>query len=341
MIAVNTRFRQRRVTGVERFAGEVLSRLDQDVRQIGPRRTIGQVSGHLWEQFVLPGLLRPGEVLFSPANSGPWVVRCQGLAIFDASPFDHPEWFQPAFAAWSRLSWRILSRRVSLVITPSEFSRDRLQACLGLENGRIRVIPGGVGAPFRPVPDSSIKASREKYGLPDPYMLFVGTHEPRKNLKRLFEAWELVLAEDSSCSLVITGTAGHVFRGKGYRNVPDCTLMLGFVPDADLPALYAGARAAILPSLYEGFGFPALEAMACGTPLIASNRTSLPEVVGEAALLVDPLSAADISRAILTMLADRNFRERLVSKGFERVAEFSWEKTAAGVQAALGMVGGK
>jgi len=140
-IAVNGRFLTRRITGVERYAFEISSRLT-DARFITPTRPLGQTAGHAWEQLILPVRLRRDEILFSPANAGPWTVRAQAVTLHDASVFDHPAWFRPVFALWTRLSWKILAQQARMIFTVSEFSRERLQ----FPNGSVPSLPLGHGS---------------------------------------------------------------------------------------------------------------------------------------------------------------------------------------------------
>ena len=334
-IAINARFQHRRVTGVGRYAQEISKRMEPKPRMIAPKKTIGQISGHLWEQFVLPLRLQKDEILWSPANTSAWVIRNQAVTIHDASVFDHPEWFHPAFAAWTRLSWKILSNRVKAIITVSEFSKERLMHHLKISDQKIHVIPNGVGKPFEPQSNKTIHETKRKYDLTKPYFLFVGTHEPRKNLGMLIKAF--IQLKLSAYDLVIAGDKGVVFAdiNPGYGSDAANIKFLGYVSDIDLPALYSGAQAVIVPSLYEGFGLTTLEAMACGTPVIASNTTSFTEVTGDAALLVDPNKITEIKNAILKLIEDRNFANALRESGLRQAAQFSWDKSARKIQALL------
>jgi len=334
-IAINARFQHRRVTGVGRYAQETSKRMEPKPRMIASQRITGQISGHLWEQFVLPFLLQKDEILWSPANTSAWMIRNQAVTIHDASVFDHPEWFHPAFAAWTRLSWKVLANRVKAIITVSEFSKERLIYHLKISDQKIHVIPNGVGKPFEPQSKKTIHEIKTKYGLTKPYFLFVGTHEPRKNLEILIEAFmELNL---SACDLVIAGDRGKVFAdtNPSYSTDTASIKFLGYVSDTDLPALYSGAQAVIVPSLYEGFGLTTLEAMACGTPVIASNTTSFPEVTGDAALLVDPNKITEIKNAILKLIEDPNLANVLRESGLRQAAQFSWDNSACRIQSLL------
>jgi len=325
-IAINGRYIHRQITGVERYATEIAARLGEGVRTIMPRRPLGQVSGHLWEQVILPLHIQPDEVLWSPANAGPWGIHAQVVTLHDASVFDHPEWFRPAFAAWTRLSWRILAKRVYAVITVSEFSRQRLVHHLHLAPQKVHVILNGVGKPFERQPQKVVERVRARYGLGQPYFLFVGTPQPRKNLSTLFRAWELFQSSSDKHTLVIVGTPGRVFAK--VKEDMARVRSLGYLPDDDLAALYAGAIAMVMPSLYEGFELTVLEAMACGTPVIASNTPSFTEVAGEAALLVNPTCAEEIAQAMRNLVEDHGLADKLRALGLERAAQFTWDKSA-------------
>ncbi len=334
-IVVNGRCFTRRITGVERYAHEISKRIQPKPRLIVPGQALNQVSGHLWEQFLLPTKVRGDEVLWSPANSGPWMIRRQVVTIHDASVFDHPEWFRLSFAAWTRLSWKILGMVTKAIVTDSSFSRERLQSHLGVPKDKIKVISNGVAKPFEQQTSKQIGAIRTKYDLNQPYLLFVGTHEPRKNLQTLLTSWQIAQDTLREHSLVVAGDAGRVFTNKGFNKTPKRTRLLGYIPDPDLPALYAGANMVIVPSIYEGFGLTALEAMACGTPVIASNTASFPEVTGEAALLVNPNNPKEIVNAMYKIAEDRSFANSLRARGLQRAAQFSWDESTRQVESLL------
>ncbi len=327
-IAVNARCFSRQFTGVERCAHEISKRI-QPIRIIQPRYPHGQVIGNLWEQFILPAQIQENEILWSPANAGPWLVRNQVVTIHDASVFDHPEWFKPSFAAWTRLSWKILAKRVKAVITVSNFSRDRLKIYLRIPTERIHAIYNGVGKPFEPQPAAAIDQVKTKYKIDKPYILFVGTREPRKNLSTLVQAWEGL--HSSTHMLFIAGAQGKVFA-----SITNEIKNSGYIQEQDLPALYAGATAFVMPSFYEGFGLTTLEAMACGTPVIASNRAAFPEILGQAALLVNPSDPADISNALHKIMNDKRLANQLRERGLEQAAKFSWDETAQKTRLLLG-----
>jgi glycosyltransferase involved in cell wall biosynthesis len=333
-IAVNGRCFSRRITGVERYAHEISKRMEPNPRIIAPGNMLGQISGHLWEQFILPAQLHNDRLLWSPANTGPWAINSQAVTIHDASVFDHPEWFSPSFASWTRLSWKILAKQAKAIITVSSFSRERLKYRLKISDEKIHIIPNGVGKPFELQPQKTIEVVKEKYGLTRPYFLFVGTVEPRKNLPNLFRAWEQ--AEINNHILVIAGTKGIVFAEANGPHVKSDTIKwLGYVPEPDLPALYAGATTVIVPSFYEGFGLTALEAMACSTPVVASNTTAFPETTGNAALLVDPRNSNELSDAMKNIMENKKLANTLRERGLQQAAQFTWEESACRTQSLL------
>jgi glycosyltransferase involved in cell wall biosynthesis len=327
-IAINGRFQHRRISGVERYAHEISKRLQTPKRFVSPKKPLGQFSGHLWEQFILPTLIKKDEILWSPANTSAWNVSKQVLTIHDASVFDHPEWFRPAFAAWTRLSWKMLARKSKAIITVSDFSKQRLQHHLNIPNEKIRVAYNGVGKPFEPQSINNIEKVKEKYGIKRPYFLFVGTMEPRKNLGALLEAWQLLGL--GTHELIITGAEGKVFAR--VNNPANHAIR---VSDEDLPSMYSGATAFVNPSHYEGFGLTLLEAMACGTPVIASNTTVFPEFFGDTALLVNPHKPKDIANAMQKIVEDKTLSTKLRELGLQKAAQFSWENSAKKTQSIL------
>jgi glycosyltransferase involved in cell wall biosynthesis len=221
----------------------------------------------------------------------------------------------------------LIARRARLVITVSEFSKGEIVELLGADPARVEVVPNGVSERF--TPDADSEAARARYGLRRPYVLAVGTASARKNLVALDHA-KRALAE-RGVDLVVAGSGRGYLRGAAPAG-------LGYVPEALLPGLYAGALALAMPSLHEGFGRPCLEAMASGTPVVAARRGALPETCGDAALLVEP----DCFAEALTALADDEpERERLARAGRERAAEFTWERAAERTDAMLGALLGR
>lgn len=223
---------------------------------------------------------------------------------------------------------RVSLRRAALVITSSQSTRADLQAAYGVPAQRLRVIPLAAGSEFRPQPAATVAAVAQRYGLPGRYVLYVGSNKPHKNLPALVQAFARVR---SDAVLVIAGR-----WDRRYPEARDAARALGLgarvrwlpdVGDAELPALMSGALGFVFPSRYEGFGLPPLEAMQCGTAVIAAATSSLPEVVGDAGLLVPP-SAGALAEGLQRLLDDDALREQLAAAGLRRAARFSWAETA-------------
>jgi len=278
---------------VERVAREMVARLPRERYRVAKPPPL--MPGQLWEQVVLP--LTKAELIYSPANLAPVVSRRNVVVIHDVAALRHPEWYSKPYVAYHRAVLPTIAKRARLVITVSEFSRREIQEVLGVD---AHVIPNGVDERFKPGPKKD-------------YALVVGTKIARKNLAALSET-----AAALGMELVAAGSARRYMKGE-TTSIRE----LGYVPDEELPALYAGARVLLMPSLYEGFGLPCLEAMASGTPVVAANRGALPETCGDAALVVEPEDFAQAAHAAVTTEA-----ERLIQAGLERAARFTWERTA-------------
>ena len=324
-IVVNGRFLSRRITGVERYGDEILSHIGSRCRLEKTR--LQGFAGHAWEQFILPSKLTSHSILWSPANTGPLFVRNQALTIHDLSPLEHPEWFKNSFSVYYRLFLPVLARRVGVIFAPSEYVQQKVIKRFNAR--RVIVTPNGVDT-SRFQPD----ARQETFTFPKHYILFVGSLQPRKNLQALLHAWQTIKDEFEQLWLVVAGDAGTVFNNIKL-DADERVRFLGYAPDTDLPGLYARATLFVLPSLDEGFGLPALEAMACGTPIIVSNGGALPETVGDAGLIFDLNTSDDLVHAIRQVLCDQNLRSCLQEKGLTRVKNFSWQRTAELVWNAL------
>lgn len=318
-VVVNGRFLARRVTGVERHGREILryigdaSRLESTSRQ-GWR-------GHAWEQFLLPGKVKQNSILWSPANTGPLLVRNQALTIHDLSPLEHPEWFHKNFATWYRLFLPILAKRVQKVFTPSEYVKQKVMRRWGIKN--VTVTPNGVDhSLFHP------GAKQSHANLPPCYILFVGTLEPRKNLNLLLNAWNNIKDQFKDTWLLIVGISGSVFNEIHVPQQRERVRFLGYVDDVTLAGLYANAMLFVLPSQDEGFGLPALEAMASGAPVIVSDGGALPELVGEAGITFCLSNPNELTTLLSECLINPNLGGELTERGLERARSYSWQKTA-------------
>lgn len=337
MICFNARFRFNTITGVERYAHEVGDRLAQHLSPVGPSGPRNGIKGHAWEQFVLPG--RVGKrLLWSPCNTGPLAVCRQVVTIHDMSALDHPEWMSRKFAAWYGFLLPRLARRCRLVLTDSLFSRARIVERCGVPPEKVVAIPLAASAHFQPASDAAVaELCRELEVTPGRYLLSVSSIEPRKNLVRLLKAWQLALPRlPDDAWLVLSGKLGEsrVFADAGLSQMPAQVKVTGYMPYEKLPALYSGAAFFVYVSLYEGFGLPLLEAMACGTPVISSDRASLPEVVGTAGHIVDPMDAEAVADALVAAF-DPAHRAALARGAQAHAQQFSWDRAAAQTWEAL------
>jgi glycosyltransferase involved in cell wall biosynthesis len=298
-----------------------------------------------WDQVTLPRQLVSDRVsaFLSPYYKGPLLASCPVvLTIHDLFFLDYPGRRQPVYRAVMTRVARLYARRATAIIADSEYSRRSIVERLGVSPERVSVIPVALGAEFKPTPLG--EGVRSRYALVPPYILYVGNFRPHKNVPRLIRAYA-ALPEPlraTYCLVLAGGDRRHLpellelARGLG---VAARVLFPGLIDDRDLPALYSGCALFVLPSLEEGFGLPALEAMACGAPVAAANRAALPEVVGPAALLFDPEDEGAITKAMVEVLLRHDLREDLGRRGLARAREFSPDRTAGAVLALLREVG--
>jgi glycosyltransferase involved in cell wall biosynthesis len=267
-------------------------------------------------------------LIFSPANLAPWIWPRNVIVLHDAAVFRVWESYSRAYRAWHARFEPALARRALKVITVSEFCRRELVELGGLDPSDVAVVHGGVNDRFRPDADRE-RVARE-HRLERPYVLTVATDDRRKNLNVLAAASRRL--RELGLELVWAGAStAHIRHGATVDGVRP----LGYVDERDLPGLYAGARAFVLPSHYEGFGLPCVEAMACGTPVVAAERGALPEACGGAAILVDPDDPVAVADAVASAATEDRLRTRLREAGLERTAGLTWERTAAEIDALL------
>jgi glycosyltransferase involved in cell wall biosynthesis len=257
------------------------------------------------------------------------------VTIHDVIPLALPWAFPPRHRWVLTAALARVRRQADLVIVPSAAAAEDVVRYLNMDRQRITVIPMGCDARFQPMVNAArLVQLRRRYALPERYVLFVGTLEPRKNIALLLEAFSRLLAErpQDDIQLVVAGGKGwgdgRLIATMEALNIRRRVIFTGFVEDDDLPDLYRGAQMFVYPSLYEGFGLPVLEAMACGTPVITSNRSSLPAVAGDAALLIDPTRPDDLAAAMSAIMSNGALHEELRWKGLARAKEFTWEAVA-------------
>ena len=322
------------ITGVERWTLEVSRRL----QTLGPtryliaaprrRRAHSGAVGHAWEQLALPvwAARRRAGAILSPANLAPLAWPCNVVVMHDAAVLREPSAYSRAYRAWHRCLGVEAARRARAVLTVSEFSRGELISLAGLDPARVHVVGAGVDERFSPGPSTAAT----RFGLERPYVLTIATNDRRKNLEALAECARRLA--DAGIELVWAGDARPQFA---RTRAPSEMRSLGYVPDELLVELYRGAEAFVLPSRYEGFGLTCVEAMACGTPVVAADAAALPEVCADAALLVDPASPGALADAVLAACTDPTLAQRLRSAGLDRARRFDWDRVAGACDALL------
>ncbi len=357
-IGVNGRFLVAKRTGVQRAAYNLIKTLvkidreneyfiftgkdqvgNQDwsydnVKVIGSNIRSGEsFRNHVWEQFTLPRLAKKYQVdlLHSPANMAPLFFKGRSIVhIHDLCFVVNPQWYSFSFHTLYNFVIPRLVKRATRIVTNSNNSRnDILQYC-DVSAERVSLIYWAVDEMF-------LKNKRNTSVEDEDYILYVGSLEPRKNIRTLVEAYEKLRERrpDITTKLVLIGGESPLFgvvrlNAKKYK---DDVLFKGFVNDNELVDYYKKARLVVYPSLYEGFGLPPLEAMASGTPVVTSNTSSIPEVVGEAALMVNPYDTDQLAETMESVLVNRELRQQLAERGFSQVQKYNWYRVARNILA--------
>lgn len=289
------------------------------------------------EHMLLPLACRRErvDILHCPKSAVPFFSPCPVVVtLHDLIPIKHPETEKFAARVYWRLQIPIAARRSDFIITDSEHARNEIMADFRIPGEKIKAIMLGFDpVMLEPRDEARGREVRGRYGLPDDYILYVGTIQPRKNLDTLIEAFGRLKRERKLANrLVITGRKGWLFDSLFARirelALGDEVIFTGFVPDEELPYIYDGAAAFVYLSFFEGFGLPPLEAMACGVPVITSNTTSLPEVVGDAGIALPPKDVEGVAAALARILAEPGTAAAMKEKGVRRARTFSWESTA-------------
>lgn len=374
-IGIDARYASRHFPGIGRY----IVSLAQALSELDHGHTLVLIGGREDSRYDLTGLAASPRVELATARSGPFapaqqielprLARGLGLdllhspyfvkpyvglpcpsvvTIYDMLGRRYPGMLSPRGRLLYRLTMGLAVRSAAAIITISQHARDEIAAAYRLPAARLAVTPLAADPRFRPQPPEAVAELRARLGLGRPYVLYLGSNKPHKNLGRLVLAWERAL-RDPAAEGVDLLVAGHedprhpeVRRLVAERGLGGRVRFLPDVADADLPALYSGARVFAFPSYYEGFGLPPLEAMSCGAPVLCADASSLPEVVGAAALSVDPLSPDAIAAGLSTLLGDPALRQTLRERGLSRAREFSWRRTALatlGVYEATGRAG--
>jgi glycosyltransferase involved in cell wall biosynthesis len=348
-VFVNGRFLCQSLSGVQRFAGEILTALDRRLskdarlaKAVGPivvlhpegllRRPdwrfislqkTGRTRGHIWEQGALYQASKSG-VLVSLGNAGPVRHKNQMLALHDANIWDIPDAFSSGYRLLHKTMRPVLAMKSSALVTVSRFSADALARHLNIARDRFSVIPNGSDHILNLATDVTVLQNNQLHR--DGYLLCVGNLSPNKNIERLVQAHSL--AGMGALPLAVAGGNASGVTAESFRSNPRVK-MLGRVDDNALRTLYENAAGFVFPSLYEGFGIPPLEAMQLGTPVLASNTTAMPEVLGEAAMFFDPRNVGEMAVQLerFSQLSAQE-REGLIACGHKVSADFTWEKSA-------------
>ncbi len=276
-------------------------------------------------------------VLWSPANSGPLKHPKHAVTMHDTAVFDVPEAFSKPFRSWYEWLWPKLAHTTSVIFAPSEFSKERICERFKVAPEKVILTPNGVSPFFKRASDEDIQAMRTELSLPFPYILALGSADPRKDFAIIEKAAKAFVGKGMPEFLWVGGNAKQIFQSQDSKSAGASgpLHMRGYVADEYLPALYSGAEAFIFPSRYEGFGLPVLEAMACGTPVIASNIPPVLEVAGDAAIFFPVGNLDGLIDAIDEVFGDSAKAAVLGADGMRRSKLFTWEASAVVVRKAL------
>ncbi|WP_455497580.1 glycosyltransferase family 4 protein [Coprobacter sp.] len=293
----------------------------------------------LWEQIALPRAVKRinPDILHCTSNTAPiWskvplMVTLHDIIFLEKEVTRNKSWYQRMGRIYRRLVVPRVLSRCHKVITVSEFEKQHILRFLNLSNELLQTVYNGYNRYFYPRKD--ISAVREKYRLPEQYLFFLGNTDPKKNVPNVLEAYAGYLKQSKiKKALVIADMSPEILSGilrdKNCEDIVSSVLLPGYVRNDDLPFIYSGASVFLYPSLRESFGIPILEAMACGTPIITSNSSAMPEIAGSEACLIDPFRVETITNALLRYEEDCAYYQRQIAYGLERVKNFSWKKTA-------------
>lgn len=334
-----------RLNVFERGYSEEKLRILEEYRERGVALEECRWFNDVWYKLLWPFLPLPYRWFFSGDSQitqffnyviPPGVRGKKVTIIHDMSHLACPQYVRAKTKRWLDLTLKRSCERADAIVTVSEFSKSEIIKYMGVDPEKITVMPNAVDRnQYRAdYPADQIEAVKRKYGITGDYFLYLGTIEPRKNIQRVIEAYAKLEEEDHTIlPLILAGGRGWlcepIYKSAAEVNRPDRIRFIGYVPQEDAPLLMAGATVFLFPSLYEGFGTPIIEAMACGVPVISSNTASMPEVVGDAGILVNPYSVDSIRDAMERVSIDAGLREELRNRGLERVKRFRWETSAA------------
>lgn len=319
------------------FSSKRVSTLDLHDKKNPLLRLINGINDILYMQVILPRLIKKNriDVLFCPSFLSPILTRCPYIVTFlDMSFLKYPEYVDKLFLFYLKTLLPVIKRNAHAILTLSEFSKEGIVEFLRVSEKKVHVVRLACEERYKLINDKNhILRVRKKYGLSDPFVLNVGTLEPRKNITTLISAFgDLKRRNLIDGKLVLCGPKGwyykKIFEKIGELKLEKEVIYLGYVLDEDMPYLYNAARMFVYPSYYEGFGLPVLEAMSCGCPVIASNTSALPELVGNAGVLIDPTRTDELKEAIVNLDNQDDLRNDFIQRGLEQAKLFSKEKMA-------------
>ncbi|MEX2567668.1 MAG: glycosyltransferase family 1 protein [Cyclobacteriaceae bacterium] len=295
----------------------------------------------VWEQIHLPKAAEKYQIdiLHCTSNTAPWscrsklVLTLHDIIYLEKIKFNAGTWYQRLGNLYRRWNVPGIVKKADMIFTVSHYEQKKIMAHFGLNENQVKVTYNGVSPHFKPVGNQVQLEIKNKYQLPESFMLFLGNTDPKKNLKGVLSALQLLHESGSSFPDLVMPDFGEPVLRKMLNDIGAIALLAkikltGYIPNKDLPAIYAQAKLFLYPSLRESFGIPILEAMACGCPVITSNTSSMPEVAGDAALLVDPFQPEQIKAAIEELLSSTEVRENWINKGFKRPPLFNYREGA-------------
>ena len=299
-----------------------------------PLDPLGNKSFYFWHIYLHAVLKAKDyglDIIHSPENATPFTALKPNkvITVHDITPHFFPESFSPLTLLRYRLLFSRAMETSDRIIVDSISTKNDLIKYYKVKQEKIRVIYLGVNNAFKCFEETKVEEIKDKWRIDFPFILYVGTIEPRKNIYRLLMAFSKIKKKNAKYKLLMMGIKGWKFKNLletiNNLNLQKDIIFTGYVTDHELPLLYNAADLFIYPSLYEGFGLPPLEAMACGCPVVTSNTSSLPEVIGDAGIMVDPLSVDELANATYSILTNENLREELIKKGLQRSKAFSWK----------------
>jgi len=316
---LNVRILNDKLTGLQRLTLNFIKHSTLPYQLIRPSFKFKSTIGSLWEQFILPLRLKNNRLLFCPANTGPIIYSNKIALIADIAPIEHPEWFSSQFAIWFKMVIPRIIKTSKAIITISNYSKERILEKYGHLNNNVYVVYLGIEKDFKfdETNDNNIIT------LPRNYYLFVGSIDPRKNINLLIDTWNRKYFEKEN--LVIVGNYHKNFNAAKITNTNNITV-LNNVNDSQLRRIYQNAKCLIYPSLYEGFAFPALEALSLGTPVICSDIKTFRETLGDYVYYVDPHSSEDLEKLIKGVNFN-SFKEKTLKIQNEIFEKYSWRKS--------------